>query len=104
MFVQDAKNLARKEFLKWFRLTYDVNPLLRYFKEKEMDAPTLYVMGEEDHMFLPPVKKMVDEFERSYLTVVKGSGHVVNIEKPEEFNSISIEFLRKQSTRLPQTA
>jgi len=59
LFVGEAKNLAKKEFLKWFRLTYEVNPLLRYFKEKEMEAPTLYVMGEEDHMFLPPVKKMV---------------------------------------------
>lgn len=104
LFVQEAKNLARKEFLKWFKLTYDVNPLLRYFKEKEMDAPTLYIMGEEDHMFLPPVKKMVEEFERSYLEVVKGSGHVVNIEKPTEFNKISIDFLRKQSQSLPQFA
>lgn len=103
MFVQDAKNLARKEFLKWFRLTYDVNPLLRYFKEKEMDAPTLYLMGEEDHMFLPPVKKMVKEFERSTLEVVEGSGHVVNVDKPDEFNRISINFLRKQSTRMPET-
>lgn len=102
LFVQDAKNLARKEFLKWFKLTYDVNPLLRYFKEKEMDAPTLYIMGEEDHMFLPPVKKMVEEFERSYLEVVKGSGHVVNIDKPKEFNEISIAFLKKQSLSLSQ--
>jgi pimeloyl-ACP methyl ester carboxylesterase len=98
MFVNDAKNLARKEFLKWFRLTYDVNPLLKYFKEKEMDSPTLYVMGEEDHMFLPTVKKMVSDFERSELKVVKNCGHVCNIEKPEEFNAISIEFLRRQQS------
>lgn len=97
MFVNDAKNLARKEFLKWFRLTYDINPLLRYFKEKEMNAPTLYIMGEEDHMFLPPVKKMVDEFRRSSLQIVPDCGHVCNIEKPEEFNSISIRFLRNQA-------
>jgi pimeloyl-ACP methyl ester carboxylesterase len=99
MFVRDAKNLARKEFLKWFSLTYDVNPLLRYFKEKEMNAPTLYIMGEEDHMFLPPVRKMVRDFERSTLEIVDGSGHVVNVDKPDEFNRISIEFLRKQSSK-----
>jgi pimeloyl-ACP methyl ester carboxylesterase len=104
LFVQDAKNLARKEFLKWFKLTYDVNPLLRYFKEKEMKAPTLYVMGEEDHMFLPPVRKMVKDFERSYLEVVKDCGHVVNIDKPDEFNRISIDFLRRQSSPLSQSA
>jgi pimeloyl-ACP methyl ester carboxylesterase len=104
MFVNDAKNLARKEFLKWFRLTYDVNPLLRYFKEKEMEAPTLYIMGEEDHMFLPPVQKMVKEFKHSTLVVVEGSGHVVNVDKPDEFNRISLEFLVNQRSPLQQTA
>ncbi len=104
LFVRDAKNLAKKEFLKWFRLTYDVNPLLRYFTETEMDAPTLYIMGEEDHMFLPPVKKMVQDFDHSYLEIVEGSGHVVNVDKPEEFNKQSLKFLQNHRTKLQQTA
>lgn len=104
LFVQEAKNLARKEFLKWFRLTYDVNPLLRYFKEREMQSPTLYVMGEEDHMFLPPVKKMLKDFNHSCLEVVDGSGHVVNIEKPDKFNQISLEFLLNHKRYFQQTA
>ena len=104
LFVGEAKNLAKKEFLKWFRLTYDVNPLLRYFTEKEMDAPTLYIMGEEDHMFLPPVRKMVKDFNHSYLVVVEGSGHVVNVDKPDEFNRESLNFLLNQKTKLQQTA
>lgn len=104
LFVNEAKNLARKEFLKWFRLTYDVNPLLRYFTETEMEAPTLYVMGEEDHMFLPPVRKMIQDFSHSYLVVVKGSGHVVNVDKPDEFNEVSLNFLLNYKTHLQQTA
>lgn len=104
LFVSDAKNLARKEFLKWFKLTYDVNPLLRYFKEKEMEAPTLYIMGEEDHMFLPHVQKMVKDSKHSYLEIVEGSGHVVNVDKPDEFNKVSLEFLSKHRARLQQTA
>lgn len=104
LFVSEAKNLARKEFLKWFRLTYDVNPLLRYFTEKEMKAPTLYVMGEEDHMFLPPVRKMVKDFEHSFLVVVEGSGHVVNVDKPDEFNKESLKFLLNHKTHLQQSA
>jgi len=103
LFISEAKQMARNEFLKWFRLTYDVNPLLKYFKEVEMNAPTLYVMGEEDHMFLPPVKKMIDDFKHSYLEIVSGSGHVVNVEKPEEFNRISLEFLIR-NRKVPQLA
>lgn len=104
MFISDAKNLAKKEFMKWFRLTYDVNPLLRYFKEKEMQNPTLYVMGSEDHMFLPPVKKMIEDFERSELHVIKDCGHVCNIDNPELFNEISIAFLNKNATHLSEKA
>tara|TARA_R100001143_G_scaffold63515_2_gene71256 strand:- start:51443 stop:52252 length:810 start_codon:yes stop_codon:yes gene_type:complete len=104
LFVGEAKNLARKEFLKWFKLTYDINPLLKYFKEKEMKAPTLYVMGEEDHMFLPPVRKMIQDFNHSYLEVVMGSGHVVNVDKPDEFNEISLRFLMNQKNIFQQSA
>lgn len=104
LFVGEAKNLARKEFLKWFKLTYDINPLLKYFKEKEMQAPTLYLMGEEDHMFLPPVKKMIQDFNHSYLEVVTGSGHVVNVDKPDEFNEISLRFLMNQKNIFQQSA
>ncbi|MGF1669816.1 MAG: alpha/beta fold hydrolase [Balneolaceae bacterium] len=99
LFIKDAKKLARKEFLKWFRLTYDINPLLRYFKEKEMESPTLYVMGSEDHMFLPPVKKMVENFERSTLRIIEDCGHVCNVEQPDIFNKIAIKFLREQSSK-----
>lgn len=104
LFVGEAKHLARKEFLKWFKLTYDINPILRYFKEKEMDAPTLYIMGEEDHMFLPPVRKMIQDFNHSYLEVVLDSGHVVNVDKPDEFNEISLRFLMNQKNIFQQSA
>ncbi|NBV31777.1 MAG: hypothetical protein EBR93_04500, partial [Bacteroidetes bacterium] len=99
LFVKEAKQLARKEFLKWFHLTYDVNPLLKYFKETEMQNPTLYVMGSEDHMFLPTVRKMIADFERSELCVIPDCGHVCNIEKPDEFNEHSLEFLKRQALR-----
>ena len=69
-----------------------------------MNAPTLYIMGEEDHMFLPPVRKMVKDFKHSFLVVVEGSGHVVNVDKPEEFNRESLNFLLNYKTHLQQTA
>jgi pimeloyl-ACP methyl ester carboxylesterase len=50
-------------------------------------------MGAEDHMFLPSIKKLAMRFSSSELIVVPESGHVVNIEKPVEFNEICISFL-----------
>jgi pimeloyl-ACP methyl ester carboxylesterase len=97
LFIREAKKLYKKEFMKWFNLTHEVNPLLRYFREKELKIPTLYVMGSEDYLFLPPVKKVVQSHKTSLLEVVEKCGHVVNVEQPETFNRISIDFLKQPS-------
>ncbi len=93
LFGNEARKLCQKEFLRWFRLTYDVNPLLRFFEEKETPIPTLYLMGEEDHLFLPPVRLLVRKHVNSTLNVLAGAGHVCNVERPDQFNSLSIAFL-----------
>lgn len=94
LFVREARRLAQKEFLRWWTMTNEVNPLLRFFEEKELPVPTLYVMGEEDHMFLPPVRHLVRRHRGSELQVVEGSGHVVNVDRADAFNAISIGFIR----------
>ena len=95
LFVREAKKLAQKEFLRWWKLTNEVNPLLRFFEEKELEIPTLYLMGEEDHMFLPPVRQLVGRHSRSsILRVLEDSGHVVNVDRADLFNRLSIEFIR----------
>lgn len=97
LFIREAKKLYKKEFLKWFNLTYEVNPLLRYFREKELKIPTLYVMGSEDYLFLPPVRNIVQNHTKSILRVVEKCGHVVNVEQPEVFNRVSLSFLKSGS-------
>ena len=96
LFVTQAKRLCQKEFIRWFHLTYGVNPLLvRLFEQKELPIPTLYVMGEEDYMFLPPVSRMVQRHTGySRLEVIPACGHVVNVDRPEHFNSVSMDFIR----------
>ncbi len=97
LFVTEAKKLCQREFIRWFRLTYEINPLLRFFAEKELPIPTLYLMGEEDHLFLPPVRSIVSRHEFSELFVVADSGHVCNVEQPEIFNAQSLSFLSRIS-------
>ena len=96
LFVTQAKRLCQKEFIRWFRLTYEVNPLLRQlFEQKELPIPTLYVMGDEDHMFLPSVSGLVSRHTRySKLEVLPECGHVVNVDRPELFNLLSMDFIR----------
>lgn len=96
LFIREAKKLYQKEFLKWFNMTKEINPLLRYFREKELPIPTLYVMGSEDYLFLPPVRKVVNDHKQSMLEVIEKCGHVVNVEQPDVFNRLSIDFLKSQ--------
>ncbi|GAA0877633.1 alpha/beta hydrolase [Algoriphagus jejuensis] len=96
LFVHEAKKLCQKEFIRWFKLTKDINPLLRYFKEKDLNIPTLYVMGDQDLMFLEPVKNLVKSHRNSILNIVEKCGHVVNVEQPEKFNQLSLAFIKNQ--------
>ncbi|OIQ26720.1 alpha/beta hydrolase [uncultured Vibrio sp.] len=94
MFVREAKKLCQKEFKRWFILTAEVNPLMRYFKHRELPIPTLYLMGEQDYMFIQPAKEMVAAHSDSHLLEIPNCGHVCNVERPEEFNRHSIEFIQ----------
>ena len=96
LFANEAKKLYQKEFIRWFKLTSEINPLLRFFRAKDINIPTLYIMGSEDHLFLPSIKKVVEKHITSTLFVVENCGHVVNVESPESFNSKSINFILAQ--------
>ena len=93
LFVNEAKKLYQKEFLRWFKLTSEINPLLRFFRAKDIKIPTLYIMGAEDHLFLPSIRNIVSKHITSSLFVVDNCGHVVNVEQPEAFNNQTIRFI-----------
>jgi len=59
-----------------------VQTLVRYFRERPQPIPTLYVMGEEAHMFLAPV--------------IEQCGHVCNMEQPVQFNRTTLDFITCQ--------
>ena len=94
LFINEAKKLYQKEFKRWFTLVSEVNPLLALFRIKDSGIPTLYVMGEEDHMFLPSITKLVRNHVSSMLYIIPECGHVVNVERPQIFNSQVINYLR----------
>jgi pimeloyl-ACP methyl ester carboxylesterase len=94
LFVREAKKLYKKEFMRWYKLTADLNPLLRLFRQVDIKIPTLYLMGSEDYMFLPSIQKISKSHKSAKLSVVQNSGHVVNVDQPTEFNNRAISFIR----------
>ena len=96
LFINEAKKLYQKEFKRWFTLASQINPLLSLFRIKDCGIPTLYIMGSEDHMFLPSISRLVQNHQSSRLHVIPDCGHVVNVEHPNAFNQTAIAFLQDQ--------
>jgi pimeloyl-ACP methyl ester carboxylesterase len=94
LFVNEAKKMYQKEFVRWFKLTSGINTLLRFFRDNDIKIPTLYIMGEEDYLFLSSIKKMVTKHSESTLLVIEKCGHVANVEQPEKFNAKTIQFIK----------
>ena len=97
LFVEDAKKLYQKEFKRWFQLTAELVPLLKFFRQIDIKIPTYYIMGDQDYMFLPSVKELVKNHKNSKLFVIPDCGHVVNVEKSNIFNIKMCEFLNNSS-------
>ena len=94
LFINEAKKLYQKEFKKWFQLTSELVPLLKIFRQAEIKIPTIYIMGDQDYMFLPSVTKVSSIHKSSKLKVINNCGHVVNVERPDIFNNSMLEFLK----------
>ena len=93
LFIMEAKKISHNEFIRWYKLTNKLLPLLTKIRSYKFKTPTLYIMGKQDYMFLPFVKKVVKYHKSSKLVTLSNSGHVVNIDQPDIFNHKLLSFL-----------
>jgi pimeloyl-ACP methyl ester carboxylesterase len=93
LLVQECKKLYQKEFIRWCKLTIGINRVLKFHRSKDLKIPSLFVMGEEDYLFLPTIRKAVSYYSNAQLQVLENAGHVVNVDQPKEFNDVAIKFL-----------
>ena len=60
----------------------------------QIRAPTLVVAGEQDRNAPPAVmKKMADAIPHATYLEMKGIGHLQNLEAPDEFDGLLLNFL-----------
>jgi pimeloyl-ACP methyl ester carboxylesterase len=76
-------------------MTKDVVSDLRRWATDPLTRPTLYVMGGHDYIFLELARRVAARDPLAELKVVAESGHVCNVERPGEFNRLSLAFIRR---------
>ncbi|MCC5918362.1 MAG: alpha/beta hydrolase [Cryomorphaceae bacterium] len=96
LFIRQAKKLYHKEFLRWITITRQLKPIMKFFRENDTTHPVLYIMGDEDYMFLPSVKLVASKHSNARLVIVPDSGHVVNVDQPRYFNKLVKAFVAGQ--------
>jgi pimeloyl-ACP methyl ester carboxylesterase len=94
LLVKECKKLNQKEFIRWCKLTRGIKKILKSQRQIDIEIPSLYIMGAEDSIFLPSVRKSVSSFLNAQLSIIENSGHVVNIDQPNKFNERVIKFLK----------
>ncbi len=99
-FIEQSQGWKKGEFNRWAQLTSKLKPVLKYLNSGESNVPTLYIMGEEDYLFLPTVKRISSENSGKLLFVIQDCGHFVNLEQPILFNKMVIGYLVGTENRM----
>ena len=87
-------NFLRKEsYIKTVKTFISDDWLNNYSKIK---VPCLVMVGELDNLTPPSVAEEINALiPNSRLKIIKGAGHLINIEKPKIFNELILKFLCK---------
>jgi len=62
-------------------------------KLSAINRPTLIIAGAQDERFLDASRYLQRHIPKAKLEIISGAGHMVNLEKPNEFSRILLEFL-----------
>ena len=105
-FINEKWDFIEKTILSFEEVDFEAFiELLKSFMElnilndlPKIKAPTLIITAGRDRTKPDIYSKMMHKkIANSELKVIEGAGHVVNWEKPEEFNKIVLEFLEKHN-------
>jgi 3-oxoadipate enol-lactonase len=63
-------------------------------------VPTRVIAGEEDNVYSPELaRSMAKRIPGAELVLMKRTGHLANLERPERFNEILLEFLLRHNPK-----
>ncbi len=89
-FVKEVVRISKKEYFKAVDATYAFDSLKRL---KEIRSPTLILNAEGEKNERQQAEIMQKEIKNSRKELILDTFHASNLEKPDEFNKLVLEFL-----------
>lgn len=98
IFVRESIKMRRSSFINWLDSFWKSNNRIdEYIKTiNKNNIPTLFIMGDEDYMFLQGIKNLKGRIENFSLKIIKNCGHVCSIEKANIFNDLVLNFIKNK--------
>lgn len=94
----------RKRVLRLIRMARSAESEIVTEKLSTIDIPTLLVWGKNDEITPPEVAREFQErLPDAVLHFIERCGHAPMIERPAEFNSVTLAFLKELQSRLEST-
>ena len=61
----------------------------------DIKVPTHVMVGSEDRLTTPRMcRELASQIPGAEFTIIQDAGHLINIERPSEFNEAAIAFIR----------
>lgn len=94
LYLKSSKKLSFDSFLNWIKVVEELNTRIMQLFNEYTNIPILYMMGEDDKLFLPEVRQTVHNGgKNASLVIVPNAGHVCNVDNKSFFNRQSLNFL-----------
>ena len=101
----EKRNSQLKEEMQRMMLDFSgvpwIDPMKGKYKKRDdislsekVSIPVLLVVGQRDIIFRPLAEQLAGLMKTSKLVVIKNAGHMVNMEAPDEFNLVVLDFLK----------
>lgn len=87
IFLKASEKLDKNECFRWVEL---MRKHLENYKYSKSHIKKIFIMGDQDHVFLPTIKKFVPKED---IVIFKNCGHICNIDSFENFNNLALNFL-----------
>lgn len=95
IYQKQAQKLSSSEYMKWVGLYNEFFRLLNRFYNQEINFPAVAIMGKEDYIFLKSAIEFAKKHKQVSLREINAAGHICNIDQPEEFNELALDFTHK---------